>query len=202
MPAALPAAPPQACWARRGHPGWAIMPLDTPVFVRGCAHLQQASGRAGRRCGVVWGCARGAPVCVAPLRWLPSMPCRLQPWLLNRAACPLHSRFPPGQVLLPPQLAAAAVPQAGHTAASFLAAAAGPPALASGGSGGSGSDAAASTLVPDAGPPPPMLTASPAVGAAGEGRATPPFVQQQMRHAFATLGVQVRSAWGFLPGGL
>ena len=31
----------QACWARRGHPGWAILPLDTATFERGCAHLHQ-----------------------------------------------------------------------------------------------------------------------------------------------------------------
>ncbi|PRW58095.1 CSE family protein [Chlorella sorokiniana] len=119
----------KACWARRGHPGWAILPLDTPAFERGCAHLHQ--------------------------------------------------------VTLPPHLAATAVPQAAHTAASFLAAAAAPAALSQGSSGGTGSP----TAVADAAPGSPQLSL-PGAAAAGEQRATSPFAQQQMRHAFASLGVQ------------
>jgi hypothetical protein len=30
----------QACWQRRGHPGWALLPLDTAAFEASCSHLQ------------------------------------------------------------------------------------------------------------------------------------------------------------------
>lgn len=34
LPASL-----QACWGRRGHPGWALLPLETAAFQQGCSHL-------------------------------------------------------------------------------------------------------------------------------------------------------------------
>ena len=34
--------PLQACWAQRGHPGWALLPLDTLAFEQGCGHLASA----------------------------------------------------------------------------------------------------------------------------------------------------------------
>ena len=34
----------QACWGRRGHPGWALLPLDTAAFEQSCAHLEQVGG--------------------------------------------------------------------------------------------------------------------------------------------------------------
>lgn len=91
------------------------------------------------------------------------------------------------QVTLPPNLVAAAVPQAAHTAASFLAAAAAAPAaLSPGSSGGAGSPTAMADAAPGS-PQQSLLGSSP-----GQPRATSPFAAQQMQHAFATLGVQVR----------
>ena len=82
---------------------------------------------------------------------------------------------------LPPNLVAAAVPQAAHTAASFLAAAAAAPAaLSVGNSGGTASHTADAT------------PGSPQQSLPGQPRATSPFAKQQMRQAFATLGAQVR----------
>lgn len=31
----------KACWARRGHPGWALLPLETAAFEQGCGHLRE-----------------------------------------------------------------------------------------------------------------------------------------------------------------
>lgn len=40
----------QACWVRRGHPGWALLQMDTPAFQLACSHHQQASNCYRQRC--------------------------------------------------------------------------------------------------------------------------------------------------------
>lgn len=74
----IPNALAQACWARRGHPGWAILPLDTPTFERGCAHLHQASwqGRQSRHAMAGHACTAWGGMISEHAVPLTSMTCR------------------------------------------------------------------------------------------------------------------------------
>lgn len=167
----------QACWASRGHPGWALLPLDTPAFEQSCCHLEQ--------------------------------------------------------VLLPAEVAAAAVPQVPHASAGFLAG----PGLPTAGLGSSflagavagqhvqlalqqaalpslpgvmvpveawpasGAEAAAAVPAPAAVPMaavPAHSGDSPPPGSASGGSPTAAGEQLGILEEFAMLGVQVRTASGVL----
>jgi hypothetical protein len=90
----------KACWARRGHPGWAFLPLETAAFEQGCGHLREVLLPASVTAAVVPQTPHGGPSLA------PAADPTAAAWQLAGSMAAGFLSGPPALLSAPPPLAA------------------------------------------------------------------------------------------------